>query len=149
MGTAASLRHQEHWPALVDTIISLSFWSLHHCIFLVTKINNHTNDLPELQSRGAISSLMNKIHIAGGQVITEGLQCTSMFLNTCTWYCVCCCSASFLVFLSGLDLYLQFLSQVMSAVWSCSLVHYMIPTEQHTAFFKEHPRHRKTKYKTL
>ena len=28
-----------------------------------------------------------------------------------------------------------FFLKVMSAVWSCSLVHYMIPTELHTVFF--------------
>lgn len=59
---------------------------------------------------------------------------------------VSCCSASLLHFFSGLDKHLHclsltvhFLSQVMSAVWSCDLVQHLIPTELHTAFSHSTP----------
>ena len=44
---------------------------------------------------------------------------------------------------SSVFFFFFFFLKVMSAVWSCSLVHYMIPTELHTVFFffvTLHPR---------
>lgn len=85
---------------------------------------------------GTVSSFMNKILVAGGQVIIEGLHrtCLSLTLIIETRSVVAKLLLCFFFVFSGLEKHLHFLSRVMSAPWSCGLVQYMNPTELHTAF---------------